>query len=46
MSITANKGQLNRRTQGKLGLLEAGRLANEEGKRKDSLGLSKPMCLP
>ena len=46
MSATANKEQLNRRTQGNLGLLEARRLTDEEGKLKDSLSLSKPMCLP
>ena len=43
MSATANKKQLNRRTQGNLGLLEAGRLTDEESKLKDSLSLSKPM---
>ena len=41
-----NKEQLNRQMQGKLGLLEAGRLTDEEGKLKDSLSLSKPMCPP
>ena len=46
VSATANKEQLNRQTQGNLGLLEAGRLTDEEGKLKDSLSLSKPMCPP
>ena len=43
MSATANKKLLNRRMQGNLGLLEAGRLTDEESKLKDSLSLSKPM---
>ena len=46
MSAAVNKEQHNRRMQGKLGLLEAGRLTDEEGKLKDSLSLSKSMCLP
>ena len=41
-----NKEQLNRQMQGKLGLLKVGRLTDKEGKLKDSLSLSKPMCPP
>ena len=45
MSASANKEQLNRWTQGKPSLLEAGRLTDED-KLKDSLSLSKLMCPP
>ena len=45
MSASANKEQLNRWTQDKLGLLEAWRLTDED-KLKDSLTLSKLMCPP
>ena len=46
MSATVNKEQLNRGKQAKLGLHEVGRLVDEEGKLKDSLGLNKPVCQP
>ena len=41
-----NKEQLNRRTQGKLGLLKTGRLTDKEDKLEDSLSLNKPLCPP
>ena len=38
VSATANKKQLNRPTQGKLvGLVEAGRLTNKEGKQQTNV---------
>ena len=44
VSVTANKEQLNRPKQGKLGLHETGRLVDEKGKLKDSVSLSKSVC--
>ena len=44
VSATVNKEQLNRRTQGKLGLHKTVRLTGEEGNLKDSLSLSELTC--